>query len=235
MENGIPRLSRLAALLTLLQSKRIVTAGFLAEKFGVSVRTVYRDIRALEDAGVPVVTEEGRGYSLADGYTLPPVMFSEAEANALITAEQWIVKNKDASLARNYTEAVAKIKSVLKYSTKEKVDLLSKRIFFRTNPGQETTSDLLADIQAAITDFKVLVLDYRSETGGRTERIVEPLALYSTHENWILIAHCRLRKEKRAFRLDRIEKLDVPGETFPAYPFSLRQYFEECEKNSQNP
>ena len=235
MENGIPRLSRLAALLTLLQSKRIVTAGFLAEKFGVSVRTVYRDIRALEEAGVPVVTEEGRGYSLADGYTLPPVMFSEAEANALITAEQWIGKNKDASLARNYTEAVAKIKSVLKYSTKEKVDLLSKRIFFRTNPGQETTSDLLADIQAAITDFKVLVLDYRSETGGRTERIVEPLALYSTHENWILIAHCRLRKEKRAFRLDRIEKLDVPGETFPAYPFSLRQYFEECEKNSQNP
>lgn len=235
METGISRLARLTALLIFLQSKRLLTASFLASKFGVSIRTVYRDLRVLEEAGVPIVTEEGKGYTLAEGYMLPPVMFSEAEAYALITAERLIATNRDASLVKNYTEAVTKIKAILKYSAKEKVDLLSERIFFRVNPEQKITSEGLSTIQSAITDFKVLVLDYCSETGERTKRIVEPLALYSTHENWVLIAHCRLKKEKRAFRLDRIERLDIPGETFPAYQFSLRQYFEACEKNSLNP
>ena len=91
-----PRLSRLTAILTQLQSSRIVTATALAEKHNVSVRTIYRDIRTLEKSGVPIVTEEGKGYSMMEGYQLPPVMFTEDEANALITAEQLVLKNKDA-------------------------------------------------------------------------------------------------------------------------------------------
>nr|WP_290935624.1 HTH domain-containing protein [Haliscomenobacter sp.] len=97
LENDTKRLSRLTAILTQLQTKRLVTATVLAEKFKVSVRTIYRDIRALEQSGVPILTEEGKGYSLMEGYRLPPVSFSESEANALITAEQFVLKNKDAS------------------------------------------------------------------------------------------------------------------------------------------
>ena len=127
-DNDTKRLARLTAILTQLQTKRIITSSTLAAKFGVSVRTIYRDIKVLEQAGVPILTEDGKGYSLMEGYKVPPIMFSESEANALITVEQLILKNKDTSLVKEYTEAINKIKAVLRYSTKEKVELLSKRI-----------------------------------------------------------------------------------------------------------
>ncbi|TWJ00634.1 HTH domain-containing protein [Mucilaginibacter frigoritolerans] len=88
--NDTRRISRLTAILTQLQSKRILTSTTLAKKFDVSVRTIYRDIKVLEHAGVPIYTEDGKGYSLMDGYRIPPVMFTEDEANALITIEQWL-------------------------------------------------------------------------------------------------------------------------------------------------
>ena len=93
-----PRLSRLSAILIMLQSKKIVTATQIAKKFNVSTRTAYRDVKALEVSGVPLFTEEGKGYALMSGYTLPPVMFTEEEANALITAENMVSRNKDQSL-----------------------------------------------------------------------------------------------------------------------------------------
>ncbi len=89
--NDTKRLSRLTAIITHLQTKRLITATELAKKFGVSVRTIYRDIKALEQAGVPVLTSEGKGYTFMDGYKIPPVMFSEAQANALILAEQLVL------------------------------------------------------------------------------------------------------------------------------------------------
>jgi predicted DNA-binding transcriptional regulator YafY len=101
-DNDTSRLSRITAILTQLQTKRMITAPTLAEKYSVSVRTIYRDIRSLEQSGVPIVTEEGKGYSLMEGYRLPPVHFTESEANALITAEQLVLKNNDASLIEHY-------------------------------------------------------------------------------------------------------------------------------------
>lgn len=108
--NGIKRLSRLTAILTILHTKRFVTSSTLAKKFDVSVRTIYRDIKALEQAGVPIIAEERKGYTLMEGYRIPPVMFTESEANALITIEQLVQKNSDSSLIKEYTEAVNKIK-----------------------------------------------------------------------------------------------------------------------------
>lgn len=86
------RLSRLTAILLQLQTQRIITAPALADKFNISVRTIYRDIKALEQAGVPILTEEGKGYTLMEGYKVPPVMFTESQANALILAEQLVLK-----------------------------------------------------------------------------------------------------------------------------------------------
>ena len=100
------RLSRLAAILTQLQTKRLLTSTSLAESFGVSVRTIYRDLKVSEQAGVPIFTEEGKGYSLMEGYKIPPIMFSENEANALITVEQLVRKNSDSSLIKEYKEAI---------------------------------------------------------------------------------------------------------------------------------
>ncbi len=104
--NDTKRLSRLTAILLQLQTKRLSTASEFAKKFTVSMRTIYRDIKALEQAGVPILTEDGKGYTLMEGYKIPPVMFTENEANALITAEQLVLKNKDASFIKDYSEAI---------------------------------------------------------------------------------------------------------------------------------
>lgn len=227
-----PRLARLTAILTQLQSKRILTARELAERYQVSIRTVYRDIRTLESSGIPIITEEGKGYSLMEGFNLPPVMFTEAEAQALITAEQLILKSKDLSFATHYQNAVSKIKSTLRHSQKEKVELLSQRIYFRQNIENLKTSEYLMTIQSAIADSKLIQLDYLSLENKRSKRSIEPFALYNTKENWLLIAICRLRNDFRAFRLDQIQELQALNEQFEPQKITLQEYFEICREKS---
>ena len=220
------RLSRLTAILLQLQSKRLLTAPDLAKKYQVSVRTIYRDIRALEAAGVPICTEEGKGYSLSEGYRLPPVMFTESEANALITAAKFIARNKDSSLVHHYNEAITKIKAILRYHDKDKAELLASRIAFFQNYKEETTSQYLSLVQSAITHFQPLQITYRAISSQEsTRRVIEPLALYHTQENWILIAWCRLRQARREFRLDRIQRLHSLDMPFEPHQFGLMEYF----------
>ena len=229
-----PRLSRLTAILTQLQSSRIVTAKTLAEKHNVSIRTIYRDIRTLEKSGVPVVTEEGKGYSMMEGYQLPPVMFTEDEANALITAEQLVVKNKDASFVQYYADAILKIKALLKGPQKDKASLLKDRIYFTDNYHHQRTSNDLMRIQSASTNFQVLNIDYLSLDNKLTNRDIEPFALYSTQEKWLLIAYCRLRKAFRVFRIDLIQKITNTYKTFESHNMTLEEYYKDYEQYSQD-
>lgn len=229
-EKEKPRLSRLTAIITQLQSKRLITAKFLAEKHNVSVRTIYRDIRTLEKSGIPIVTEEGKGFSIMEGYHLPPVIFTEDEANALITMELLAIKNKDQSLTENVSSAIEKIKSILRYSQKGNADLLAQRVYFGGNNQLEKSSSNLMQIQSAILHFKVLKIEYRSSEQKRTTRQIEPFAVYSTRGNFLLIAFCRLRNDFRAFRIDYIEKLTQQEETFTPHNMTIQQYFEEYVK-----
>jgi predicted DNA-binding transcriptional regulator YafY len=226
-DNDTKRLSRLTAILTQLQTKRLTTSTSLADKFNVSIRTIYRDIRALEQAGVPIITEDGKGYTLMDGYKIPPVMFSESQDNALILAEQLVLKNKDTSFIKDYTEAIDKIKAVLKQTDKDKANLLADRTRFEQNINRERNSDNISQLQQALTNFYLIKIDYTNEQDKQTNRIVEPFALISTTENWLLIAWCRLRKEFRYFRLDRITKLQVLAEKFEQHKMTLQEYFDK--------
>jgi predicted DNA-binding transcriptional regulator YafY len=230
MASDKPRLTRLTAIITQLQSKRMVTARDIAEKHQVSIRTVYRDIRTLESSGIPIITEEGKGYSIMEGYKLPPVMFTEEETQALITAELLLLKNKDLSLAKHYQSALTKIKSVLKISHQTKAEFLSDRIQIRDNPTLEKTSDHLIQLQSAITHFKTVKINYLSLDNFRSERKVEPFAVYTTQGNWILIAFCQLKKDFRAFRLDRIQSLILTGQNFAPHSLTLNEYLENCRK-----
>lgn len=226
-DHEISRLSRLVAIITLFQTKRLVTATELADKFSVSVRTIYRDIRSLEDAGIPIGTEDGKGYILSEGYTIPPVMFTENQANALILAEQLVLSNKDASFSRDYTEAVDKIKAVLKHSMKDKANLLSERTRYDQNLNRTRTSDNLSQLQLALTNFRVARIDYTNEQQQTSTRLIEPFALLSTRENWLLVAWCRSRESFRYFRLDRIQTLEVLAETFEPHKLTLQEYFDK--------
>lgn len=235
MKEEKPRLSRLTAIITQLQSKRIVTATSLAEKHNVSVRTIYRDIRTLEKSGIPIVTEEGKGYSLMEGYQLPPVLFTEDEANALITAEQLILKSKDKSFSENYSNAITKIKSVLKHSQKGKADLLGDRVYFGGNNSFEKSSNYLMKIQSAITNYQLAEITYNSSKNKVTNRTIEPFALYNNKGNWLLIAFCRLRDEFRAFRIDYIEQLKLLNDTFTPHDMTIEEYFENYIKKENYP
>lgn len=235
-DNDIKRISRLVAILTQLQTKRVLTSTTLAEKFGVSVRTIYRDIKALEESGVPILTQEGKGYSLMEGYRVPPVMFTENEANALVTAEQLVLKNKDSSLVKEYAAAINKIKAVLQYSTKEKVELLSNRIGISPSLGNIGASNSVTFIQNALTAFKVLHIIYLSKKDEKTERDIEPFAMYySLEESWTLIAYCRLRKDFRMFRLDRMLKITPLELSFKPHKLTLDEYLSMKRKEFKHP
>ena len=118
--NNINRLSRLTAILIKLQAKPFISVLQLSQEFGVSKRTIYRDLESLEQAGVPLTLIEGKGYSLMNGYNIPPVMFTESEANALIFGEKLIAKTKDESLIHEFNKAIDKIKSVLRTPKKKR-------------------------------------------------------------------------------------------------------------------
>lgn len=226
-DNDTKRISRLTAILTQLQTKRIVTAPELASKFSVSIRTIYRDIRALEQSGVPIITEEGKGYTLMEDYRLPPVMLTERQANALILAQQLVLHNKDASFIKDHSEAIDKIKAVLKHSAKEKVNLLAERTLFSQNSNRERNSNNLSDLQYALTNFHIANIHYTNEANKTTDRLIEPFALLSTQENWLLVAWCRLRKEFRYFRLDRIKKVELLSDTFTPHKMTLQEFFDQ--------
>jgi len=220
------RLSRLTAILIQFQTKRIVTASELSRKFKVSKRTIYRDIKALERSGVPILTEEGKGYALMEGYRIPPIMFTEKQANALILAEQLVLKNKDASFVKDYSEAIDKIKSILRYNIKDKANLLANRTQFNQVINQERNSNNLSYLQNALTNYNLVKIQYINKEGTTTNRLIEPFAILNS-ENWYLVAWCRLRKEFRFFRLDRIKKMEILSENFEPHNMTLQEYFDK--------
>ena len=178
--SDIKRLSRLTSILIQLQTKRLVTATELSNKYKVSKRTIYRDIKALENAGVPLLTEEGKGYTLMEGYKLPPIMFTEEQANALILAEQLVLKNNDASFVNDYSDAIDKIKSILRYTDKEKANLLVDRTQYNEVIHQERSSNVLSDLQYALTNYYLVKIEYINKDEAVSERMIEPFALLST-------------------------------------------------------
>ncbi len=223
------QLSRLISILTLLKSKRLLTASELAKKYEVSVRTIYRDIRKLEDAGIPVYTIEGRGYSLVDNYTVAPVQFTEKQANALITAQHVVSQSKDVSFVNDFNEAMIKIKSVFKTSVQQKSELLNDKIHVFNWEYEEFSSDALSEIQLAITNFNLVEINYQKAEDPRISfRKIEPCAMYSTNNKWILIAWCHLRTDMRAFRIDRIRHFKILSDTFDDRKFSIQDYFASC-------
>jgi predicted DNA-binding transcriptional regulator YafY len=226
------KINRITAILIQLQSKRIVTAKSIAKRFQVSLRTVYRDIKILQEAGVPIGSENGVGYFIVEGYKLPPVMFTEGEANALITAEKLVYQKKEKSLIDNYTNALIKIKSVLKNTQKDKIELLESRIGAEKKIQSTVKTDYLAKIQTAITDSLFLNISYLSLYKKEiTSRKIKPLAIYFTEKDWILITYCTLRNALREFRLDKIQSLQLTIENFTDFKdFDMYHYFEEYHK-----
>jgi predicted DNA-binding transcriptional regulator YafY len=229
------RLDRLTSILIQLQSKRLTTAREIAERFEVTNRTIYRDIRTLRLAGVPIGEEEGKGYFLIEGYRLPPVMFTIEEARALMTTSKILNYHTEDSLKQNYESALLKIKAVLSLKDKDKLELLNSRIGF--HKPWAPTSLYLDSIQHSITENKKLKIKYQTRGEEQAaERIIQPYAVYFSGAVWSVIAFCELRQELREFRLDRIKELKLQQTHFePDKSFSIEDYLEERSKRLFEP
>lgn len=213
------RLERITAIHLLLQSRRKVTARQLAEKFRTSVRTIYRDVRVLEEAGVPIGAEAGLGYYLMEGYSLPPVMFTRAEAGAMLTGEKMISRLGDLSLGRDFGSAMNKVRAVLRSTDKDFVETLEQHISVHSMRPLVNTEQFpnhyIGLIQQAIVEQKVVELDYFSHyTEEVNKRNIEPIGLCYINGVWHLFAWCRLRRAVRNFRPDRIRFLRLTDETY---------------------
>lgn len=221
------RIDRLTAILIHLQTKKVVKAEEIAERFEMSLRTVYRDVKALMEAGVPIGSEAGKGYFIVDGYYLPPVMFTQDEANSMLLAAKVVEKVADKSVRDAFSSALHKIKSVLPDAGKDHLENLDAHIEFGNSSRGEAivASAYLTDIQRAIAGRNALRIDYLNSNEVASSRIVEPIGLFYYGMAWHLIAWCRMRNGYRDFRTDRIQSLQAEDEKFdPRNLLSLQEY-----------
>lgn len=211
-----------------LQSKRYVTIDDISDQFDISERTVFRDIKALGESGVPIGFEKDRGYFIVEGYYIPPVMFTKEEAGAILLASKLLERQGDKSLVDQFEQALEKIRAVLKNTQKDYVQELEKyiEVVSPAVPVEKAFPDMfLNDIKNALIGHKVLSFDYYANYSDTfSSREVEPLGICHYANHWHLIAYCRMRNGVRDFRTDRISKLSVLDQHFDP---SLRDDFKD--------
>lgn len=231
------RLDRVTAILIQLQSKRIVKAQDIADRFNISLRTVYRDIRTLEEAGIPLVGETGVGYSIMDGYRLPPVMFTMEEATAFLTAEKLVEKLTDVSTDESFKSAMYKVRAVLRSAEKDHLEVMDNHIEVLGNPWitkEKSASGSLQVILKGISNRQVLTITYfANHSQETTSRNIEPVGVFYLGSNWYLIAFCQLRNDYRNFRTDRIAQIISTPLPFKKEHPPLKEYLKQITKEKK--
>jgi predicted DNA-binding transcriptional regulator YafY len=235
------RIDRLTAILIHLQTKKVVKAEEISRRFEISLRTVYRDVKALMEAGVPIGSEAGKGYFIVDGFHLPPVMFTQDEASSMMLAGKLVDKMADKSVREAFDSALYKIKAVLSEAEKDHLENLDSHVevFLRSRYEPREKKDFpdhfLTEIQRAIGKRQVLRLDYSNAELEVTQRDIEPIGIFYYSLSWHLIGWCRLRNGYRNFRSDRIKAMTNTGESFEARSeLSLKEYFKSMYQTNQN-
>lgn len=225
------RFDRITAILIQLQSRRVVKAQDLATRFGTSLRTIYRDIRTLEEAGVPLYGETGVGYSLVEGYRLPPVMFTKEEAMAFATAEKLMGQFTDDALKHTFTSAMYKVKAVLRSDEKDVLEGLEETIMVVNTPQKDKTGTNAIDVLLkSIADKKAVKLRYRAFGNSEaSDRLIEPIGIFHENGYWYTIGYCHLRETYRQFRADRIESICLT-DILQQERSSLKDYRAAAEK-----
>jgi len=234
--SAMNRLERITSMHIMLQTKRLIRASEMAEKFGVSLRTVYRDIRTLEEAGVPIISEAGLGYSLVSGYNLPPIHFTQEEANTMLLGAKVLEPFSDASVQKAYGNALDKIRAVLKTVQKDELEVLDQQVkVLQSFAGPQNVTENLVKIQQALIGRHVIEIAYNSSyKGEHSKRKVEPIGLTFYGNYWHLIAWCQLRSGYRDFRTDRIDEITFTMDSFKLNShLGLEEYLENLEKQTE--
>lgn len=232
-DHYLKKLDRVTAILTQLQSKPIVRAQDLAEKFDVSIRTIYRDVKTLENAGIPIVGEAGNGYSLMDGYKLPPIMFTKEEVLSFITAEKLMQKFSHQSLGSHYQAAMEKVRSVLRNSDKNLIQNIEKQIdvfSFHADSG-DSLKNVIPIILESIAEKTQLNIRYKTVDGRVDNRTIETVGMFFEFNFWYIMAYCTLRKDFRQFRIDRILEISKTQNPFLQEYGQVNDYRKKSNEN----
>ena len=214
------RTDRLLAIVLELQAKGRLRAADLAAIFEISKRTVYRDIQSLAEIGVPVVSIPGQGYSLVEGYFLPPVRFSTDEATMLLLGSDFIARNLDADAGAAAVSAGRKIDALLPETLRREVQYLQEAIRFipmnaGLNPAEEHKLQLA---RGSILANRKVRFEYTTRSGVTETRTIEPYSLAFVQGSWYLVGFDAMRAGMRRFRLERMEGLILLAESFTRSP-----------------
>lgn len=212
----VNRTDRLYAIVEELRAvaPRLRTARELAQRYEVSIRTIERDITALQQAGIPVYADVGRrgGYALDKSMSLPPLNFTPAEAVALAVA---LDNSRATPFADAGRSALRKILAVMRETDAEAARDLVACVRRVERPDQPPAEQIPAVIEHAIEIGRVLRIDYIDRFEEHSAREVEPMAFVDGVNGWYLVAWCRLRDNSRCFRLDRIRAVTMTDSPFP--------------------
>lgn len=208
------RTDRLFDLIQILRDGRLHRAGEMAESLGVSVRTIWRDMATLMASGLPVEGERGVGYILRAPITLPPMILTGAELDALRAGVRLVADGPDAALARAARVLATKIASVTPAPPEADADDL----FVFTGKETNRATAHVPLLRRAIKGRQRLTLTYIDPEGRETHRDIRPLALDLTGRVWTLAAWCEQRGGFRSFRVDRIMAIAETEEVFPTEP-----------------
>jgi predicted DNA-binding transcriptional regulator YafY len=222
------RTERLLDLIQLLRRHRApVTGPALAGELGVSIRTLYRDIATLQAQGADIQGEPGLGYVLRPGFTLPPLMFSADEIEALVLGSRWVARrSEDARLGDAAANALAKITAVLPAELRDMAE--ESPLLIGAGELIPAAVDLSA-IRLAIRAQKKLRVAYRNADGTATERTVWPFAVGFFDKVRVFAAWCELRRDYRSFRLDRISHMATLDERYPRRRVAMLKEWRERE------
>lgn len=230
MNKDLNRLDRIATLLVQLQSRPIVKASEMAERFGVSLRTIYRDMRTLSEAGVPICSNSGIGYALIEGYRLPSLMFTKEEAMAFLTAEKIIEQLTDSQNSNYFRQGMDKIRAALKAVDKKYLyDMGDTIAVYKSRNARESLPNLLQTILSSINDKRIIEVNYTNADENKSHRSLEAVGVTYSHPNWYLSAWCHLREEYRVFRLDRIEDIVLTTKTHTKVHPTLESLLNETD------
>lgn len=211
------RLERISAILVKLQSRPLITAREIAKQFNISLRTVYRDIRSLEESGIPVSGEAGQGYSLVDGFKLPPLMFTTEEAISFLMAEKLISHQTDGDTYDVFRSGMDKIRAVLKTTEKDILHTVDQYIHISESQATPppVTANVLQPLLRSLMKKKQVVIEYKAGYNYETTcRTIEPQGIFFMSNLWYVLAWCKLRKDYRTFHLGRVRNITPSDNDF---------------------
>lgn len=208
------RIDRLSAILIMLQSSVMVKPRQITERFDIGIRTVYRDIKALEESGIPITGDSRVGYSLVEGFKLPPLMFTQEEAFSFLAAERLVDKFTDTGLRKGYQSGVAKIRAVMRLAEKETISSIDEKIGHLDfhSPAFFSSQNILQQLLDGISKNEKIQIGYISHSKNEENlRTVDPIGIFFSMANWYLIAFCNERNDYRTFKVTRIKSIQATG------------------------